>query len=294
MKTLERLRLGRYFAGRRFYAGTIALSLATIVLPACTNPEPEATAPEVEEDVVAEGDAAATEDNVELEDLTGDLDTYVGETVTVRADALETVGDSSFLLQDEDFFGGEEVLVLNTTGSVFVLPPGEEIEVQATGEVREFVVADIEEEYDLELDPDVYVEYEDQAVIIADSLALSPDPAQVSANPEAFYNQTLVFENGVEETLAPDVFRLDEDQFFGGEGLLVLNPEVAPVVEEGETVTVTGVLRPFVLAEIEQDYDYTWDEEIVRQIEAEYNQEPVLVAEEVYPSADQAQSADSD
>jgi hypothetical protein len=278
MKTPDQFR----FAGRKFYAGAIALSLATIVLPACTTPEPEATAPE--EEVVA-GDAAA-EDNVEIDELTNNLEDYVGQTVTVRADALETVGESSFILQDDDWFGGEEVLVLNTTGSTFVLPPGEETEVQATGEVRELVIADVEEEYGIELDPDLYVEYENQPAIIADSLALSPDPAQVNANPEAFYNQALAFEAEVEEVLAPDVFKLDEDQFFGGEGLLVLQSEATPAVEEGETVTVTGVLRPFVRAEIEQDYDFTWDDELVRQIEAEYDQEPVLVAEEIYPSAE--------
>jgi hypothetical protein len=282
MKTPDQSR----FAGRKFYAGAIALSLATIVLPACTTPEPEATAPEVEEDVVAGDTTTATEDNIELDELTGNVEEYVGQTVTVRADALETVGESSFVLQDDDWFGGEEVLILNTTGSTFVLPPGEETEVQATGEVRELVIADVEEEYGIELDPDLYVEYENQPVIIADSLALSPDPAQVSANPEAFYNQTLAFEADIEEVLAPDVFKLDEDQFFGGEGLLVLQSEATPAVEEGETVTVTGVLRPFIRTEIEQDYDYTWDDEVVRQIEAEYNQEPVLVAEEVYPSAD--------
>lgn len=284
MKAPNQSQLGRYFTGRKFYAGAIALSLATLVLPACTTPEPEATAPE--EEVVAGDTAAATEDNVEIDELTDNLEAYVGQTVTVRADALETVGESSFILQDDDWFGGEEVLVLNTTGSTFVLPPGEETEVQATGEVRELVIADVEEEYGIELDPDLYVEYESQPAIIADSLALSPDPAQVNANPEAFYNQTLAFEADVEEILAPDVFKLDEDQFFGGEGLLVLQSEAAPAVEEGETVTVTGVLRPFVRAEIEQDYDFTWDDELVRQIEAEYDQEPVLVADEIYPSAE--------
>lgn len=284
MKAPNQSQLGRYFTGRKFYAGAIALSLATLILPACTTPEPEATAPE--EEVVAGDTAAATEDNVEIDELTDNLEAYVGQTVTVRADALETVGESSFILQDDDWFGGEEVLVLNTTGSTFVLPPGEETEVQATGEVRELVIADVEEEYGIELDPDLYVEYESQPAIIADSLALSPDPAQVNANPEAFYNQTLAFEADVEEILAPDVFKLDEDQFFGGEGLLVLQSEAAPAVEEGETVTVTGVLRPFVRAEIEQDYDFTWDDELVRQIEAEYDQEPVLVADEIYPSAE--------
>lgn len=56
------------------------------------------------------------------------------------------------------------------------------------------MIADVEEEYGIELDPNLYIEYESQPAIIADSLALSPDPARVSANPEVFYNQTLAFE----------------------------------------------------------------------------------------------------
>ncbi|BAY92737.1 hypothetical protein NIES3275_47740 [Microchaete diplosiphon NIES-3275] len=56
-------------------------------------------------------------------------------------------------------------------------------------------------------------------------------------------------------------------------------------VNEGEKVAVTGVLRPFVVAELERDYDLNWDLTLQKQLEAEYSNKPVLVANEVYPSA---------
>jgi hypothetical protein len=87
-----------------FYVGAIALSLASLVLPAYTAPEPEATAPKEE---VAGGTDVTTEDNVEIDELTDNLEAYVGQTVTIRADALETVGESS-ILQNDDWFGGKK------------------------------------------------------------------------------------------------------------------------------------------------------------------------------------------
>jgi hypothetical protein len=56
-------------------------------------------------------------------------------------------------------------------------------------------------------------------------------------------------------------------------------------VNEGEKVAVTGVLRPFVYAELEREYNLKWDLTLQKQIEAEYTNKPVLVANEVYPSA---------
>jgi hypothetical protein len=40
-----------------------------------------------------------------------------------------------------------------------------------------------------------------------------------------------------------------------------------------------------VIADIEQDYDTNWDAEVIREVEAQYRQEPIFVVREVYPSA---------
>ena len=78
---------------------------------------------------------------------------------------------------------------------------------------------------------------------------------------------------------------MDEDELFGGQDLLVLRATPKVPVKEGEKVAVTGVLRPFVVAEFERDYDLKWDLTLQRKLEAEYSNKPVLVATDVYPSA---------
>lgn len=79
---------------------------------------------------------------------------------------------------------------------------------------------------------------------------------------------------------------MDEDKLFGGQDLLVIRAGTPKrTVNEGEKVAVTGVLRPFVVAELERDYDLNWDLTLQRTLEAEYKNKPVFIANEVYPSA---------
>jgi hypothetical protein len=78
---------------------------------------------------------------------------------------------------------------------------------------------------------------------------------------------------------------VDGDALFEDDDLLVINPMATLDFEEDEEVVMTGVLRPFVTSDIERDYDLTWDLDLQEQIEAEYQERPVFIADEVYPSA---------
>ena len=224
-------------------------------------------------------------ENVTTEEVAEDTEALIGQTVTIRSDALEVIEPASFTVGDDEFFGGEEILVINASGEIFELPE-DDTEVQITGEVAEFVLADIESEYDLGLDPDLYVDYEGQPVIIAQSLAPAPEPGEIAENPDRYYGQILAVTGEIEAVYSENTFTLDEDELFGGEDLLVVvtNPTEAPI-EDGETVAVTGELRPFIVSEFETDYDLTWDLDIQEEIEAEYSERPVLVVDRVYPSA---------
>ena len=53
---------------------------------------------------------------------------------------------------------------------------------------------------------------------------------------------------------------------------------------KGHTVDVTGVLRPFKIAEIDREYNFTRDSGLKKQLELEYKEKPVLIADTVYPS----------
>lgn len=252
----------------------VGLLLApAVALGACSETPPETTTPE-----------AAT-DNIEVEEVATETATLIGETVSVRAEVLETVGETSLLLDDEKLFGGEDVLVINASNEPFVLTDDDN-QVQVTGEVQQLVIADFEQSYGVALDPTIYADYEERPVIVAQSIALSPDPIDITDNPNEYFSRRLAVAGEIENQLSPTTFTLSDEQLFGGEDLLVLTQMPAPLAQEGERVTVTGVLRPFVAAEFERDYDLDWDLTLQEDIEAEFTGRPALVVDEVYPSAE--------
>ncbi|MFL9458250.1 hypothetical protein AB0758_45435 [Tolypothrix bouteillei VB521301_2] len=252
--------------------GAIALAIAVVMLPACTN-NLEARDPE------------PPENNVTAEEVVDNTNQLLGKTVTVRSTPVEKIAPSTFTIRDMQFFSSEPILVVNASGKPFVLPADSGTQIQATGPVRQFVVADIEREYNLDLDPKLYAEYENKPAIIAQSLAQAPKPGEITTDPRQYYGKRLAVTGEVENIRSANSFTLDEDKLFGGEDLLVLHPTPQAKVTEGEKVAVTGVLRPFVVAELERDYELTWDLNLRRKLEAEYSNKPVLVATEVYPSA---------
>ena len=252
--------------------GVITLSISTALLGACTKN--------------LEREAAVPENNVTTEEVTENTNQLIGRTVTVRSTPIRTLGPSTFTVSDKEFFGAEPILVVNASGKTFTLPTDPNTPIQATGPVRKFVIADINRDYNLGLDANLYRDYESQPAIIAQSLALAPKPGELTTNPSLYYGKTLAVTGEVENIRNTSSFTLDEDKLFGGEDLLVIRAGTPKgTVNEGEKVAVTGVLRPFVVAELERDYDLNWDLTLQRTLEAEYRNKPVLVATEVYPSA---------
>jgi hypothetical protein len=256
--------------------GAAALAAMAIALPACTENR-EASAPGT---------------NATAEKVAENTNQWVGKTVTIRSKPIQKIAPNTFTMGSNQFFGQQPILVVNASGKPFVLPAGQTPDVQATGTVRNFVLADIEREYKLGLDPNLYRDYENKPAIIAQSLALAPEPGKIGQNPEMYYGKTIAVTGEIGDVKNPTVFTLDEDQLFGTQDLLVLNakpkqnaanPNLA--VTKGETIAVTGVVRPFVVADLERDYNFTWDQGFVRTLEAEYKNRPVLVATGLYASA---------
>jgi hypothetical protein len=258
---------------KRKYAVGLLLAASMTVATACSETPSEVTTQE-----------EATE-NVTTEEISDGAEGLIGETVSVRAEVEEVVDDTSFLIEDDQFFGGEDILVINASGEPFVLVEGDDTDVQVTGEVQQLVIADFETEYGLNLDPTLYADYEDRPVVVAQSIALSPDPGDITSNPDLYYNQRIAIAGEIEDKLDGNTFTLDEEELFGGEDLLVISNMPSPQAQDGEKVVVTGVLRPYVKADFETDYDLTWDLNVQEQVEAEYTEKPVFVADEVYPSA---------
>ncbi len=264
-------------------AGFAALAAAAVILPACGTPTPEAEVTEGEDDVALTTEAAA--ENVTTEDLSENLVAYLGETVTVREEVEELVGDYAFLLDDDQLFGGEEILIINASGQPVDLVEGDDTDVQVTGEVRELILADLEAEYGFDLDDEVFVDYEQQPTIIAESIALSPSPDDITDNPEDYYYRRLAINGDIDTIIDANVATLDDEELFGGENLVVISPSEPLTVQEGEEVVMTGTLRPLIISEVEQEYNLTWDLDLEEQIEAEAQDRPVFIIDSVYPSA---------
>ena len=275
--------------GHPLRKGAIALFLAgTAGVSACAYDQQAIEEPVAEPDMAVEEPAEVAEAyNVQLGDLTGDVEDYLGQTVSVRGEAEVAIDETSFLLQDDELFGGQEVIVFNATGSPFLLPTADEPteDIQVTGEVRQLVIADLEQEYGLDLEPELYAEYEDRPAIVAESIAFSPDPEEITEEPEQYYGQIIAVSGEVVDLLSDNTFRLQEEGWFEGDEVLVIGVSPVAGLNEAEEVVVTGTLRPFVAVEFEEEYNLTWDLDLQEQLEAEYTEQPVLVADAVYPSA---------
>lgn len=252
--------------------GITVLVLGSLLLSGCNNGFREAIAPESPGDMVSQ----------EVSDRT---DRLIGETITIRSQPITSVSPTSFTVKDEALFGSETILVVNATGQTLTLPDQQNIDIQATGEVRRFVLPEINRDYNLNLQPDLYSEYEGRTVIVAQSMVLAPQPGEIISNPNLYYNQTLAVAGEVADKKNELLFTLNEGQLLGGEELLVLRTDSQPMISDDQSVVVTGVLRPFVVAELQRDYNLTWDLDMQRQLEVEYSNKPVIVSTGVYPWA---------
>ncbi len=155
--------------------GAIALTLAAVILPGCTN-QLEANRP-------AANTPASPTGNVTTEEVTDNTAQLIGKTVTIRSEPVRKIGTNSFTVSDEEFFGNESILVVNASGQPLVLPADDDTEVQVTGQVRRFVLADVNREYNfLNLEPNLYVDYEGKPAIIAQSIAPAPEPGEITSN----------------------------------------------------------------------------------------------------------------
>ena len=223
----------------------------------------------------------------EIEDIEENTTELMGDEVTVRGEVSEIEPGMSFTINEEGFFQGDEVLVINVSGEMLPETLEEGMGLQVTGEVGEFVYADVDNLYDLDLDPDLYVDYESKPVIFASSLALSPSIEQISEKPDNFYSKEVAVEGEVSEVKSDSAFILSEDELISDDDMLVVNVTGEPMPSEEQKVVVTGMVRPFITAEFERDYDLTWDLDFQKELEAEYSEKPVLVVDGIYPVEDE-------
>ncbi|MBD1881336.1 hypothetical protein [Coleofasciculus sp. FACHB-T130] len=134
--------------------GAIALALLAMLVPGC---------------VAVQKEAAAPEPTTAVEKVAQNTDQLIGQTVTVSGEVEEIIGPKAFQLEDDKIFSGEKVLVLNAVSATVPIAEGKNVTV--TGQVRKFVLADFEKEYNLTNDLNVKkkmeAEFEGKPVVIA-------------------------------------------------------------------------------------------------------------------------------
>lgn len=249
--------------------GAIALSITALALPGCQwfqSPD----------------QAGTTETTQDVVDATPDL---IGQQITVRNVVTDTVGNEGFIVESDT---GEPVLVLNATGEPFQLPDPN-IPIQTTGIVEEFSAERIRNQYGLTLDQNVFAGYEGQPTIVAQSIALAPNPEDFYATPANVYQDQQVAVEGIVRLLpeTDDAFVLYDEGIANTVGVLVVGiaPELQGVpIDEGENVAVTGVAQP-ASEQLLRDANFDWDQNQMQEFLSRYTNRPVIVADGVYPSA---------
>lgn len=213
-------------------------------------------------------------------EITENADRFIGKSVLVRNDASQIVGTRNFILDKDRLFEGEPILVINISGISLQFANDKTPEMLVEGKVELLNIDSIEQQYSLNLDSN-YHQYEGKPVIIATSVILSPDPEDITANPEIYYNKPLAIKGEVDDIEDYGIFEIDEEKAFGGEDLVVLQPEFEIKLNEEQTIIAYGVVRQFIVEELERDYAFGWNSAIQTEIEAKYGKKPVLVTDKI-------------
>jgi len=228
--------------------------------------------------------SAMTAGNITVTDIADAPDAYIGETATVLGEVSAILGPQIFRMNEGNLLDiGDEILVVTTTGPI---PPElvEDARILVTGTVSRFVQTDIESDLgiDLGLDDDIEIEYESRPTIIADSIVVIPTLSDIADNPTAYIGRTVTVSGEVSEILNPVVFRINEDNLLDiGDELLVVHtgePALVGLTNDAE-ILVTGTVRNFVVAEIEDDLGIALD--LDADLEIEYENRVAIVADTI-------------
>lgn len=151
-------------------AGAIAVVSVAGLLGACdAGYDNTATSPEVTNDEIV---TEPVEPVADLEDVAEDTEDFIGETVTINGEIEEAIAPGVYRMSEEDqLFAEDSVLIVMPDESP--RPFVEDQEIQVTGEVRQFVSAEFERDYDLTWDLNIQeqieAEYEGQPVVVVQS-----------------------------------------------------------------------------------------------------------------------------
>lgn len=298
--------------------GVLLLMLASaFFLASCgANEEPAAGGGE---ETAAAGEEAESQGQARAASVADILDNpseFYGNTATVSGLVTEVVGPNAVVIGGNELVN-EGLLVIGAQQLdqiVEGVPEGEPFEirqqdlVQATGNVREFNLQEVEQEVGYALDEGVFGEFEGRPVVVANSFVLTPQGGgttmqqstqvgltEIVDQPAEFYGQTLTVSGAVAQIINPNTFVIVEEQVAENEGLfeaeagaladqgvlVTTSGGTGPNLTERQTVQVTGTLQQFETATFEQETGVQFDEN--NEFVSAFSDRPAIMATQIQP-----------
>lgn len=224
-------------------------------------------------------DPAEVASTLEAEETPADA----GDAIALYGRFKEYLGGTLFVLDKGELGEESNVLVVNASDRSFAVPANAGTPLWAVGQVEPLIAEEIDG-----LDPAAVELLEGESALYANRITLAPEATDLTANAESFYNQDVTIYGEVEQVNADNTFILEDPELFEGRGVIVIQTgevaEAAPIPDDAK-VAVSGVLRPYVVADLQEEYGLTWDSDLIQEFEAEYAEVPVLVADLITPTS---------
>ena len=227
---------------------------------------------------------------------------FSGVRVSVHAQIATYLGPHIFTLNADDWWERSPdliVVVPKPTQQAHRIGAGDSVTV--VGTIRPIDLGDIVKGDEVAgAMPDVVAELAGRPVLVAET-AHTPDglpltraaeqltrifvaePVEIADMPRRFYGRTVSVRLDVENMISRHTFTVDQDEWFAGPDLLVFNP--SPVASIGDlqraAVTVVGIVRPFIPAEFEEDYEWFDETDYPEPTNGVYQMRPTIVASSI-------------
>jgi hypothetical protein len=224
----------------------------------------------------------AAESPTLLDDDSDAFADQIGEVFFFHGTFQNQFSDALFVVEEDEGRDWGEVLVLNRSDRAFQVPADAATPLWIYGTVEELTQADLSAN---EVPESEWANYQDTPVVMAERITLVPSPNDLVENADAFLDQHVTVYGKVEPVEADNTFILQDPQLFGGKGIILIqgaNVDFDSVIDS-ENAVVSGVLRPYVLADLKQDYDLPWELEIQERLEADFQESPVIVVDQALP-----------
>lgn len=220
------------------------------------------------------------EDEIGISDIAGDPEAYVGQQVTLNGEVSEVLGPNTVRMDEDNWLDiGDDVLVVLPEGVVQPTTLEDETNIVIQGTVRNFVLAEFERDYDFFTDSELYAEFENRPVVVAEMLWLQASLSDVDDNPDAYLGNRVTVFGEASELLSTSAFRLEDPGLFAGDDVLVLLRDQAATVAEGARYYVTGTVQRFNLTDVEAELGYDLDDALF----ADWGDRTVIIADTLQP-----------